>query len=81
MRTRCRRNDGDGATGGRDSGETLDLRVVGNGPAGLSAGCAAILHKLRDGVIEQEDSLGGAVCHHPRNKVTMTAPEQLPPVG
>jgi thioredoxin reductase/NAD-dependent dihydropyrimidine dehydrogenase PreA subunit len=59
----------------------LDLLIVGCGPAGLSAGLAAIQHQLNYRVIEQEDSLGGAVYHYPRNKITMTAPVQLPIVG
>ena len=53
----------------------------GCGPAGLSAGLSAIHHKLRYRIIEQEDSLGGAVYHYPRNKITMTAPVQLAIVG
>jgi thioredoxin reductase len=58
-----------------------DVLIVGCGPAGLSAGLAAIQHKLRYRVIEQEDSLGGAVFHYPRHKVAMTAPVQLALVG
>ena len=76
IRQRCGRS-----AGGGNSGEMLDVLIVGSGPAGLSAGFAAILHKLRYRVIEQEDSLGGAVYHYPRNKITMTAPVQLPLVG
>jgi thioredoxin reductase (NADPH) len=59
----------------------LDLLIVGCGPAGFSAGLSAIHHKLRYRIIEQEDSLGGAVYHYPRNKITMTAPVQLAIVG
>jgi ferredoxin len=62
-------------------GVDLDVLIVGCGPAGLSAGLAAIQHQLRYRVIEQEDSLGGAVYHYPRNKITMTAPVQLALVG
>jgi thioredoxin reductase len=32
-------------------------------------------------LIEQEDSLGGAVYHYPRNKIAMTAPVKLPLIG
>jgi thioredoxin reductase (NADPH) len=64
-----------------DGSEDLDVLIVGCGPAGLSAGLAAIQHGLRYRVIEQEDSLGGAVYHYPRNKITMTAPVQLAIVG
>lgn len=62
-------------------GHDLDLVVVGCGPAGLSAGLAAIEHKLRYRLIEQEDSLGGAVFHYPRHKIAMTAPVKLALVG
>jgi thioredoxin reductase (NADPH) len=59
----------------------LDVVIVGCGPAGLSAGLAAMQHKLRFKLIEQEDSLGGSVYHYPRQKVAMTAPVQLAIVG
>jgi thioredoxin reductase len=55
--------------------------IVGAGPAGIAAGLAAIQHKLRYRLIEQEDSLGGAVYHYPRAKIAMTAPVKLPLVG
>lgn len=66
---------------GAPSRDELDVLIVGCGPAGLSAGLSAIQHKLRYRIIEQEDSLGGAVYHYPRNKITMTAPVQLALVG
>lgn len=59
----------------------LDVVIVGCGPAGLSAGLAAMQHRLRFKLIEQEDSLGGSVFHYPRQKVAMTAPVQLALVG
>ena len=59
----------------------VDVLVVGCGPAGLSAGLAAIEHKLTYLLIEQEPSLGGSVFHYPRNKVAMTAPVKLALVG
>jgi thioredoxin reductase (NADPH) len=62
-------------------GHDLDLVIVGCGPAGLSAGLAAIEHKLRYRLIEQEDSLGGSVFHYPRHKIAMTAPVKLALVG
>ena len=58
-----------------------DVVIVGCGPAGLSAGLAAMQHKLRYKLIEQEDSLGGAVYHYPRQKIAMTAPVKLAIVG
>lgn len=59
----------------------LDVVIVGAGPAGISAGLSAIHHKLRYAVVEQEDSLGGAVYHYPRNKIAMTAPVKLDVIG
>jgi thioredoxin reductase (NADPH) len=58
-----------------------ELVIVGCGPAGLSAGLAAIQHKLSYKLIEQEESLGGAVFHYPRNKIAMTAPVKLALIG
>ena len=59
----------------------LDVVIVGAGPAGLSAGLGAIQHKLRYMIVEQEDSLGGAIYHYPRSKIAMTAPVKLPLIG
>ena len=58
-----------------------DVVIVGGGPAGISAGLAAIELKLRYKLIEQEDSLGGCVYHYPRNKIAMTAPVRLALIG
>ncbi|HSB23219.1 MAG TPA: NAD(P)-binding domain-containing protein [Burkholderiaceae bacterium] len=58
-----------------------DVVIVGCGPAGFSAGLSAIEHRLRYKLIEQEESLGGAVFHYPRNKVAMTAPVKLAMIG
>lgn len=59
----------------------LDVVIVGAGPAGISAGLSALHHRLRYAVVEQEDSLGGAVYHYPRHKVAMTAPVKLDVIG
>lgn len=63
------------------SGADFDVVIVGCGPAGISAGLSALEHKLRYKIVEQEDSLGGAVYHFPRHKITMTAPVELALVG
>jgi thioredoxin reductase (NADPH) len=59
----------------------LHVVIVGAGPAGIAAGLGALQHRLAYALIEQEDSLGGAVYHYPRNKIAMTAPVTLPMVG
>lgn len=65
---------------GKGSAE-FDVLIVGCGPAGLSAGLSAIRHGLKYKIIEQEDSLGGAVYHYPRQKIAMTAPVELDLIG
>ena len=66
----------------RDRGQAdFDVLIVGCGPAGLSAGLSAIRHKLTYKIVEQEDSLGGAVYHYPRQKIAMTAPVELDLIG
>ena len=67
--------------GAARGGADLDAVIVGAGPAGIAAGLGAIQHKLKYVLVEQEESLGGAVYHYPRNKVAMTAPVTLPLVG
>jgi thioredoxin reductase/ferredoxin len=58
-----------------------DIVIIGAGPAGLAAGLGAVERKLKYRLIEQEDSLGGAVYHYPRAKIAMTAPVKLPIIG
>ena len=58
-----------------------DIIIIGAGPAGFAAGLTALAAKLKFKVIEQEDSLGGAVYHYPRNNIAMTAPINLPLIG
>jgi thioredoxin reductase len=65
----------------KNNGQPYDVVIVGAGPAGLSAGLAAMQKKLRFVVLEQETSLGGAIFHYPRNKIAMTAPLRLPIIG
>jgi thioredoxin reductase (NADPH) len=59
---------------------TLDLLIIGAGPAGFSASLAAMERGLRFATIEQ-DTLGGTVAHYPRGKIVMTQPAILPGVG
>lgn len=60
--------------------KSLDLVIVGAGPAGFSASLAAKALGLRFATVEQE-SLGGCVFQYPRGKLVMTAPADLPLVG
>jgi thioredoxin reductase (NADPH) len=64
----------------RPRGGSLDLLVVGAGPAGLAAALMAQQRGLRFRVIEQ-DTLGGSILHYPRKKLVMTHPVELPGVG
>jgi len=65
---------------GLGSKDTLDLVIIGAGPAGIGASLAAKSHKLKFVTLEQE-SLGGTVSHYPRGKIVMTAPVKLPLIG
>lgn len=59
---------------------TLDLLIVGAGPAGFAASLTAMSHGLKFATVEQ-DSLGGCVFQYPRAKMVMTSPVTLPLVG
>ena len=63
-----------------DGAGTLDVLIVGAGPAGLSAS----LHSQRLGLtfrtIERED-VGGTVRYYPRKKIVMTQPMEIPGYG
>ena len=65
----------------RPGNAPLDVLIVGCGPAGLSAGLSCMHHQLKFRLIEQEDSLGGAVYHYPRQKIAMTGPVVLDLIG
>jgi thioredoxin reductase/NAD-dependent dihydropyrimidine dehydrogenase PreA subunit len=68
------------ARGARAEGDTLDVVIVGAGPAGFAASLAAKSHNMRYVTLEQE-ALGGAVFQYPRGKLVMTAPAMLPIIG
>jgi thioredoxin reductase len=60
--------------------DTLDVTIIGAGPAGFSASLAAMKSGLKAVTLEQE-TLGGTVAHYPRGKLVMTAPAELPLYG
>jgi putative YpdA family bacillithiol system oxidoreductase len=60
--------------------ESLDVVIIGAGPAGFSATLTAQKHGLRYVTVEQE-SLGGAVFKYPRGKIVMTQPMKLDLIG
>ncbi|MDH5546909.1 MAG: NAD(P)-binding domain-containing protein [Gammaproteobacteria bacterium] len=60
--------------------KSLDVLIVGAGPAGISASIAAKYYGLRYRTIEQQ-SFGGTVAHYPRGKLVMTQPVDLPGIG
>lgn len=57
---------------------TLDVLIIGAGPAGLSAALAATERGLSYRVLEQETSLGGSLLHYPRRKMVLLQPVDLP---
>jgi ferredoxin len=63
-----------GIGGKPDSNGTVDLLVVGAGPAGLSCSLRARELGLDFVTIEQEDRIGGTVAGYPRRKLVMTRP-------
>lgn len=61
--------------------KSLDLLIVGAGPAGLSASLMAKTMGLSYRTIEKEESLGGSILHYPRRKMVLTQPVDLSPWG
>jgi len=59
---------------------TLDLIIVGAGPAGIAASLTAKKNGLNFLTLEQ-DTIGGTVFTFPRAKIVMTAPMDLPLYG
>jgi len=60
--------------------ETLDVVIVGCGPAGLSASLHCKEANLRYVTLERED-IGGTVRHYPRKKLVMSRPLDIPGYG
>jgi len=60
---------------------TLDLCIVGAGPAGLACALEARRLGLSFVVLDQEPTVGGTVAKYPRAKLVLTQPLELPLVG
>lgn len=58
----------------------FDVVIVGAGPAGMAAALAAQARNMRYVVLEQ-DEIGGAILHYPRQKLVLTNPVELPLYG
>jgi putative YpdA family bacillithiol system oxidoreductase len=59
---------------------SLDVLIVGAGPAGLGAALMAKKLGLRYALIEQND-IGGTILQYPRRKIVMTSPVEIPLYG
>lgn len=58
--------------------DTIDLVIVGAGPAGLSATLQAKKDGLKTVTLEQEDDFGGTILSFPRQKLVMTEEMIIP---
>lgn len=56
---------------------TVDVLIVGAGPAGLAAGMT-VLEAGNSVMVLEQDVFGGAIRHYPRHKIVMSRPFQLP---
>ncbi len=61
----------------KESRATVDVLIVGAGPAGLAAGMA-VLEAGKSVMVLEQDVFGGAIRHYPRQKIVMSRPFQLP---
>jgi thioredoxin reductase/ferredoxin len=62
---------------GRGGAEIVDVAIVGAGPSGIAAAVGARAAGLSYALLEQ-DTVGGAIAHYPRQKVVMTEAVNLP---
>ena len=60
---------------------TVDVLIVGAGPAGVACAVACKKRGLAALCVEQEESVGGAIAHYPRGKIVMTERVELPYFG
>jgi dihydropyrimidine dehydrogenase (NAD+) subunit PreT len=66
--------------GGQREEATVDLAIVGAGPAGIAAALTCQANGLSHRVLDQ-DTLGGTVYSYPRQKLVMMEPVELPGYG
>lgn len=59
---------------------SVDVAIVGAGPAGLATALGLQSHHLSYRLLDQE-KWGGSVAHYPRQKLVMTEPVELPGYG
>jgi thioredoxin reductase/ferredoxin len=64
----------------RPEADRVDVVIVGAGPAGIGAAVGARAAGLSYVLLEQE-TLGGAIAHYPRQKIAMTETVKLPFFG
>ena len=64
----------------RRGGDTLDVVIVGAGPAGLATAFGVQHAGLRYRIFDQ-GSVGGTIANYPRHKIVMTEPVKVPLAG
>ncbi len=62
-------------------GDSIDLLIIGAGPAGLTAAMAAKGKGISAKILEQADDLGGTILHFPRRKLVLSTDVNLPGYG
>jgi len=64
----------------RTAAGTVDVAIVGGGPAGLAT-ALGLQEKGRSFRVLEQGSVGGTIANYPRHKVVMTEPVQIPFFG
>jgi len=64
-----------------EAADSLDLLIVGAGPAGLACALEAKRLGISARLLDQEDEPGGTVAKYPRRKLVLTQPVELPLYG